>query len=349
MELWLFILITISFFIPFLFFFKSSNPKNTKKLPPGPLFIPILGSLLWLRGTPSHFQSILHDLHTKYGPIFTVHVGSHPFIYILDRSLAHKLLIEHGAVFSDRPPPRPAARFPGMNQLTISRSPYGPLWRLLRRNLISEILHPSRVKLFAPARQWVLDLLLSKLHLQSSSGVVAPMDSFRFAMFSLLVLMCFGEKLGEDAIKDIDSAQRDLILYLNKLELFNIAPSITKHLFRRRWKTVFELRRRLRDLFTPLITSRKQHKIKNSDINDHQRFIHSYLDSLLHINLQEEGGRKLSDEELVSLCSEFLNAGTATTATALEWIMANVVKYPNVQAKMREEIERVAGDGSEVI
>ncbi|KAJ0969082.1 hypothetical protein J5N97_021959 [Dioscorea zingiberensis] len=346
MELWLFILITISFFITFFFF------KNKKKLPPGPLSVPIIGSLLWLRRSPADIESVLRDLHSKYGPIFTVHVGSHPFIFILDRSLAHKVLIEHGAVFSDRPPPPPATRFLSMNQHNVSSSPYGPLWRLLRRNLISEILHPSRVKLFSHGREWVLDLLLSKLHLQSSS-VVTAMDSFRFAMFSLLVLMCFGEKLGEDAIKAIESAQRDLLLYTSKLNVFSFAPAITKHLFRHRWTTAFEMRRRQKELYTPLMTARKEHKNTsiNPDVDDPHgdRYVYSYLDSLLDIKLAEENCRVLTDDELVVLCSEFLNAGTDTTATALEWIMANVVKYPNVQAKMREEIERVAGDGSEVI
>lgn len=53
--------------------------------------------------------------------------------------------------------------------------------------------------------------------------------------------------------------------------------------------------------------------------------------------------RELSDDELVVLCSEFLNAGTDTTSTALQWIMANVVKYPEVQKKVMEEIESVVG------
>ncbi|KAJ0969063.1 hypothetical protein J5N97_021940 [Dioscorea zingiberensis] len=352
MELCLFIILTISLFITFFFFFFT---KNKKKLPPGPLLVPILGSLLWLRRSPADIVSILRYLHSQYGHIFTVHIGSHPFIFIFDRSLAHKVLIEHGSVFSDRPLPPPAIRFLSMNQQTVTSSPYGPLWRLLRRNLISEILNPSRVKLFAHSREWVLHLLLSKLHLQSSSGraVVTAMDSLRFAMFSLLVLMCFGEKLDEDAIKDIEFAQRELLLYAGKLNVFSIAPIITKRLFRHRFTTAFEMIRRQKELYTPLLTARKEHKKThiNPAVDDPHggRFICSYLDSLLDIKLPDENCRALTDDELMVLCSEFINAGTDTTATALEWIMANVVKYPDVQAKMREEIERVAGDRSEGI
>jgi len=43
---------------------------------------------------------------------------------------------------------------------------------------------------------------------------------------------------------------------------------------------------------------------------------------------------------MVSLCSEFLNAGTDTTVTLLEWIMAELVNHPDVQAKVYEEVIR---------
>ncbi|KAM2648959.1 hypothetical protein TB1_002020 [Malus domestica] len=47
---------------------------------------------------------------------------------------------------------------------------------------------------------------------------------------------------------------------------------------------------------------------------------------------------------MVSQCSEFLDAGTDTTSTALQWIMANVVKYPQVQEKLFAEIKGVMGE-----
>jgi cytochrome P450 len=34
----------------------------------------------------------------------------------------------------------------------------------------------------------------------------------------------------------------------------------------------------------------------------------------------------ITDYEIVSLCSEFLNAGTNMTSTGLQWIMAELVK-----------------------
>lgn len=68
-----------------------------------------------------------------------------------------------------------------------------------------------------------------------------------------------------------------------------------------------------------------------------------HIDTLLDLQLPDEK-RKLEDGEVVSLCSEFLNAGTHTTYTALQWIMANLVKYPHIHARLFEEISGVMGE-----
>ncbi|KAI8565299.1 hypothetical protein RHMOL_Rhmol03G0248100 [Rhododendron molle] len=66
------------------------------------------------------------------------------------------------------------------------------------------------------------------------------------------------------------------------------------------------------------------------------------MDTLVDLELPEEK-RKLNEKEMVSLCSEFLNGGTDTTSVALQWIMANLVKYPQVQTKLYEEINGILG------
>nr|GMD86101.1 cytochrome P450 89A2-like [Ipomoea batatas]GME19242.1 cytochrome P450 89A2-like [Ipomoea batatas] len=50
---------------------------------------------------------------------------------------------------------------------------------------------------------------------------------------------------------------------------------------------------------------------------------------------------------MATLCGEFLNGGTDTTSTALQWIMANLVKHPSIQATLYEEILGVIGAAEE--
>ncbi|KAJ3680110.1 hypothetical protein LUZ60_016390 [Juncus effusus] len=125
------------------------------------------------------------------------------------------MLTENGATFTTRPPYLAALKFFNNSDPNVNGSPYGPLWRLLRQNLTTETLHPSRVKLFALARSWVLSALTNKLLKESKNGELSiqVMESFQFANFCLLSFMCFGERLDEKTVKALAAAQWDLLLH----------------------------------------------------------------------------------------------------------------------------------------
>ncbi|KAJ3682160.1 hypothetical protein LUZ60_014733 [Juncus effusus] len=325
-------------------FFLIKNKRKNNRLPPGPPSIPIIGNLLWLCHPLSDLESVLRDVHAKYGPIITLRAGSRLMIFISDRRLAHTALITHGATFAGRPAVTAHGKILTANSHNISGSSYGPLWRLLRRNMVREALHPSLVQLFSPTRKWVLGVLVEKLKKCDNTKGNSIMECFQFGMFSLLVYMCFGERLDESYVKAIESALRDLLLYGNKLSVFAFVPSVTKYLFRNRWNMVMKLAEKRKEICMPLIKSRKGLKTKNGGIEKERNkgvLTHCYVDTLLDLKHTEEGGRSLSDDELIVLCGEFLNAGTDTTSTALQWIMAELVKNPNVQLKLREEIKQV--------
>ncbi|GMY06945.1 cytochrome P450 89A2-like [Fagus crenata] len=333
-ETWLIILISLCV-SAILRFLLNSNSNSNKKLPPGPFTIPILGNLLWLLKPFSELEPILRNLQAKYGPIVTLRIGSSPAIFISNRSIAHQALVQNGAIFADRPPPLPTIVITSCNQHHISSAYYGPTWRLFRRNLTSEILHPSRVKSYSHARKWVLDILLNRLASSSKSGdPVLVKDHLQYSMFCLLVLMCFGDKLGESKIHEIEEVQRSLLLSIDRFSILNFWPSIGKIIFRNRWEELFELQRNQHSVLMPLIEARR-------------KFVVSYVDTLLDLELPEEK-RKLQGDEMISLCSEFLDAGTDTTSTALQWIMANLVKYPHIQERLFVEIKGVMGDGEKV-
>ncbi|KAF5442593.1 hypothetical protein F2P56_035234 [Juglans regia] len=352
METW-FIIILVSFFSALLchLIFKKISEKGQQQLPPGPLTIPGLGNLLWLRKSFSDLEPILRNLHAQYGPIVTLRIGFRPNIFVADRSIAHQALVQKGAVFADRPPAFPTTKIFNSNQQSINTAFYGQTWRLLRRNLTSEILHPTRVKSYARARSWVLDILLDNL--MRKADLVFVVDHFQYAMFCLLVLMCFGDKLSETQIKEIEVVQRRQLLALDSYKLLNIFPRIGMILFRKHWDELFNLRRDQEAILMPLIEVRKrvkQERLSRAKVQadvlledkDDDEFVVSYVETLLDLELPEEK-RKLDMGEIVSLCSEFLNAGTDTTSTALQWIMANIVKYPHVQERLYQEIKGVVG------
>ncbi|XP_054815340.1 cytochrome P450 89A2-like [Prosopis cineraria] len=350
MNAWFVAVVSIIFCLVVRAFFNLLSPSRSPPLPPGPPRIPIIGSPAVLFRPLSELESVLGNLRAKYGPIFTFPFGSRPAILIADRSLAHQALLQNGAVFSSRPMSLSGAKITSRNPHNINTAPYGPTWRVLRRNLTSQVLQPTRIKAFSATRKCVLHMLLNALKSDSeSSNSIEVIDHFQHAIFRLLAFMCFGNRLDDKQIKDIECVVRRLLLNLNRFAVLNLWPRVTRILFHKRWEELFQILKARKDVLIPLVRERKKAKEEKmsqtgeEDNDEGDEVAVSYVGTLLDLQLPEEN-RKLEEGELVSLCTEFLNAGTDTTSTALQWIMANLVKHPHIQQRLVEEIRDVVGE-----
>ncbi|XP_034710717.1 cytochrome P450 89A2-like [Vitis riparia] len=353
MEVWIFVFISISVATLLISLSHVVFPKP--RLPPGPIRVPLIGNFIWFGISFSDVESTLRNVHDKYGPIIALQFGSRLAVFISTNSLAHQALIQNGAIFSDRPHSQPTYAVISRNGHNVSCAHYGPTWRLLRRNLTLEILHPSRIRLYSHARKWALEILKSRLQCHSES--VPVMDHFLYTMFCLLVFMCFGCKLDEGHIQEIGSVVHRLTASFISFQPLNFWPMVGKILFRKRWREFLQICKDEEEVLIPLIRGRqrlnhdmqrKQKQDSNDLSSSSKDYFISYVDTLLDLQLPDEK-RKLNEGEIVSLCSEFLGAGTDTTSTALQWIMANLVKYPHIQVKLFEEIMGVVGVGEKEV
>lgn len=205
------------------------------------------------------------------------------------------------------------------------------------------------MKSYSHARKWVLDILFDGLQEKAKSGEsVEVLVQFQYAMLSLLVLMCFGDKLSQQQIKEIGDLQRRVFTGFGRFNVLNLWPRVTKILLRKKWDQLFKLRKDLEDSYIPLIRARKKAKDERLSNKGSDDYVLAYVDTLLDLELPEEK-RKLDEAEIVTLASEFINAGTDTTSTALQWVMANLVKYSHIQDRLLVEIKGVVGDSVEEI
>jgi cytochrome P450 len=142
--------------------------------------------------------------------------------------------------------------------------------------------------------------------------------------------------LGGAGALDVPRFSQALTSYLNSFPwrfifaLFG-APSWLPH--PGRWRAT-RARDHMYHEAVRLVAQRRQTQPTTADL----------LDLLLQAH-DEESGRMLSDEELARNLLTFILAGHETTAVALTWTLWLLAKYPDVQNKVAEEAQAIAGNG----
>uniref|UniRef100_A0ACD5VDI1 Uncharacterized protein n=1 Tax=Avena sativa TaxID=4498 RepID=A0ACD5VDI1_AVESA len=303
----------------------KKGAHHDKKLPPGPPSLLFVAKFLVLGRSLFQIGPILRGLHARHGPIISIWLVR-TFVFVADRRLAHTILVKAGSNFNDRPPPTEMMGlfFPG----AITTSAYGAYWRLVRRNLHAQALQPSRLRLLGPARQLARDDIVGSLR-GASGGVVTVRPLLGRCLFELLVFMTLGVRLGREELDELQAMHLQILHAVTAFPVFSIFPFITKRLLRKRWAAYVALQERRSEVLLPLIRARACAQAQPG---------YSYVDSLLELRVAEEGGRALTEAEILTLCSEFMTAAVDTSVSLMEWIMAELVNHPEVQARVYEEV-----------
>ncbi|KAG7016307.1 Cytochrome P450 77A3, partial [Cucurbita argyrosperma subsp. argyrosperma] len=329
----------VSAFIFFLIQKRSSKPRLN--LPPGPRGWPVVGNLFQVARSGKHFFEYVEDIRQIYGPIFTLQMGSRTMIILSGADLIHEALIKRGSTFASRPAENPTRIVFSSNKFSVNAAVYGSLWRSLRRNMVENMLSPSRLQEFRDVRKNAMDKLVRRIRADADAngGVVWVLKNARFAVFCILLAMCFGLELDEESVEKMDQVLKTVLLTVDP-RIDDFLPTL-RPFFSKQRKRAMEVRTEQIEFVVQFINRRR--KALQNPGSDITATSFSYLDTLFNLKVD---GRESSptDAELVTLCSEFLNGGTDTTATAIEWGIAELIANPNIQNKLHEEIKKLVGD-----
>ncbi|KAJ6289005.1 hypothetical protein OIU76_024903 [Salix suchowensis] len=130
-----------------------------RKLPPGPMGWPVIGSLHLLGKLP---HQDLHQLAEKYGPIMYMRLGLVPTVVVSSPRAAESILKTHDLVFANRPP-NEAAKYISYEQKNVSFAPYGSYWRNVRKMCTLELLSNHKINSFMSTRKEELALLIGSI------------------------------------------------------------------------------------------------------------------------------------------------------------------------------------------
>ncbi|XP_018429725.1 PREDICTED: cytochrome P450 2F2-like [Nanorana parkeri] len=326
---------TIALVVLCLSFLLLLNKKKKSKLPPGPRAIPLLGNLHQLDTTD--LVKSLKELSNKYGPVFTIYLGSKPHVVLYGYQAVKEALVEQADNFSGRGDFPVVHRFTQGNGIAFSN---GEKWKILRRFALTTLRNFGMGKRSIEGRiQEEAHFLLEEFRNTKQT----PFDPIFFLSRGVSNVICsivFGNRFEYDDKKFLALLEliNDNFQIMSSAwgTLYNIFPGIMDHLpgphhrifrnFKNMKIFVMEQLRKHQETFQP----------------DCPRDL---IDCFL-TNMQKEKNNPESNFNLDTMVMTTLNlffGGTETVSTTLRYGILILMKYPHIAEKVHQEINSVIG------
>ncbi|XP_059455881.1 cytochrome P450 76T24-like [Corylus avellana] len=313
---------------------NSSSPG----LPPGPRPFPIIGNILQLGKLPHEAAA---KLSKTYGPLMTLKLGSRTTIVISSPDLAKEALQKHDHVFSGRTVPD-SAQVLDHHKFSIAWQPASAYWRNLRKVSATQIFVPKRIDSTQAIRRKKVQELVD--YIEENCGNGQALDIGRAAFTTVLNSISntfFSADLADFCSNASQEFQSLLLRIMEEAGRPNIADyfpalSLLDPQGARRRMLVYSTK--WFGILDDIITKRVQLRASSRDCMASS----DVLDSLL--NHVEEDNSELSYDDIKHLLVDLFSAGIDTTASTVEWAMAELLYNPKKMAKARKELEEVLGN-----
>ncbi|PHU26111.1 Isoflavone 2'-hydroxylase [Capsicum chinense] len=310
----------------------SSKRRKFNVPPPSPLLkLPLIGHLYLLK--PPLYRT-LAKLSTKYGPVFSLQVGTRLVVVVSSSSAAEECFTKNDAVFANRPRLM-IGKYMGYNYTTLGQSPYGDHWRNLRRLCTLEVFSNNRLNNFQPIRQHEIKLLVHRLFRNSGDNPVELHSKFFQLSYNIIMRMVAGKRYYGRGVDDEEANHfrklvKEVITYAGATNLADFMPAIFLLFSRSREKNLARITKKMDSLFQGLIDEHRLHKSRGT-----------MIDHLL--SLQESQPEYYTDQIIKGIILVMLTAGTETSSGTIEWAMSLLLNHPEVLEKARTEIDNHLG------
>ncbi|KAM4771230.1 cytochrome P450 2K4-like [Rhinophrynus dorsalis] len=320
------------FLINVLYGRKSRIYQN---FPPGPKPLPIMGNL-HLLNLQKPYKTLM-ELSKKYGSVFTIHLGTEKVVVLCGYETVKDALVNYAEEFSERP------IIPIFNEISKGNGlifSHGENWKVMRRFTISTL------RDFGMGKKSIESKIIEECdflvqNLKSYKG--KPFENsmiMNAAVANIIVSLLLGHRFKyEDPTltKLIRLVNENIRLLASRMVmLHNVYPTVT------RWlpgshKTVSGNTIKMYQFIKETFTKRKD----QLDVNDQRDLIDAFI-----VKQQEEKpnpGLYFHIDNLTALVSNLFGAGMETTSTTLRWGFLLMMKYPEIQKNVQNEIEKVIG------
>nr|AAZ07705.1 cytochrome P450 monooxygenase isoform II [Sesamum indicum] len=290
--------VLLSFCIHYLL---STGTFKKKRLPPGPIGLPILGSLLTIGNRP---PESLAKLAKIYGPLMTVKFGMLNVVVASSADMAKEILQKNDRAFIGRPTPESLAAGKFQDMSLVWSSGLNPHWKKVRKICNIQLFTNQRMYSLQELRHPVIKKMIVRVI--EAREAREPLDIGRLAFGATLNFLSNTMFSGD---------------------LFDMKSDGIREL-----KELIGLLHRVHKLLDDIIGQRVRRR--TSDQSDR---CGDFLDVLLD-HTEMHGPEELNYQNIKILFQDLFVAGAMTTSTVIEWAMAELLHNPAILTKVKQEL-----------
>ncbi|XP_025062287.1 cytochrome P450 2K6-like isoform X3 [Alligator sinensis] len=309
------------------------NSSIREDFPPGPRPLPIIGNL-HIIDLKRPYRTLL-KLSETYGPIFSIQMGFTKMVVLSDYETVKEALVNQADAFAERPKVPVFEDFSNGYGITFS---HGENWKVMRRFTLTTL------RDFGMGKRAIEDQIVEECEhliksLESQKGKpFEPTITMNAAVANIIISILLGERFDYEDPRFIRLLhlihENARLLGLPSVQIYNLFPALGFLL--KGHKTVLRNRDELHAFIKVVFIER----FKKLDKNDQRSFIDAFL-----VRQQEKSDTNVyfHNDNLKSLVSNLFAAGMETTYTTLRWGILLMMKYPEIQQKVQDEIMTVLG------
>ncbi|KAJ4750684.1 cytochrome P450 family 71 polypeptide [Rhynchospora pubera] len=314
---------------------KATKYQSKLRLPPGPWTLPLIGSLHHLvSGKLPH--RALRDLARSHGPIMLLRAGQIDLVIITSREAAQEVMRTQDANFSDRPLLFTANMCNSGSDIVFSKGAY---WRQLRRVCLNGLLSSKKVKFLSSIRHEEVNHMLKLLStLSDEKSPVTLVKMVSDVANNIVARATFG---GNCKRQDVFlKALKNVIEQISWFSLSDLFPWLSGLEAKMKTKSL-QIYRNLDTLMDEIIQEHLEMQ-KQLQKNGDEEIEYTFIDVLMNAMGQDNGGMPITFDSVKAVILDMFSGGIDTTATIIEWTMAELMKHPEKMAKVQAEIRQAA-------
>ncbi|KAK1319767.1 Premnaspirodiene oxygenase [Acorus calamus] len=268
-------------------------------------------------------------------------LGQVPTLIVSSPEYAEEILKTQDKIFASRPSLK-VPRLLLYGTRDIAFAPYGEFWRHIRKITTLHVLSSKRVQSFRRVREETVAHMIQNIRNAAGSppGLINLSDILYAFTTSIIARVTFREEfLRPGVVEKIRKLIEDNSKLLGRQQLEDCFPG-------HKWLDLFTgLSGRVEKIF------HEWDSLFEEAIEDHIRAEgpavdngeQGFIDVLLGLHMDEniKDDVILTREDIKGILQDMFAAGTETSYILLEWIMAELVKNPNVMNKAKVEITQI--------